>query len=86
MRDKRGPLGRTVGAVAGSLASAARRSQAAATTRVVVYDAGGYPTLLRPGSPEHTALAEPAERLIAAAREGRPRGRGSEGEGSSEPV
>ena len=73
MREKRGPIGRTVGAVAGSLASAARRNQAAATTRVVIYDSAGHPTLLRPGSPEYTELAEPAERLIAIAREGRPR-------------
>jgi hypothetical protein len=72
--------------VAGSLASAARRSQAAATTRVVVYDAAGHPSLLRPGSAEHTALAEPAERLIAIAREGRPRRRGGEDEGTSEPA
>ena len=78
MREKRGPIGRTVGAVAGSLANAARRSQAAATTRVVVYDAAGHPTMLRPGSPEYTAIAEPAERLISIAREGRPR-RGSSG-------
>jgi hypothetical protein len=73
VREKRGPIGRTVGAVAGSLASAARRNQAAAATRVVVYDAAGHPTLLRPGTPEYTAIAEPAERLIAIAREGRPR-------------
>jgi hypothetical protein len=73
MREKRGPIGRTVGAVAGSLANAARRSQAAATTRVVVYDSAGHATMLRPDSPEHTAIAEPAERLIAVAREGRPR-------------
>jgi hypothetical protein len=73
MREKKGPLSRTVGAVAGSIASAARRSQAAATTRVVVYDAEGHSTMLRPGSPEHTAIAEPAERLISIAREGRPR-------------
>jgi hypothetical protein len=72
VREKRGAFGRTVGAVAGSLASAARRSQAAAATRVVVYDGAGHATLLRPGSPEHTAIAEPAERLIAVAREGRP--------------
>jgi hypothetical protein len=80
MKDKRGPLGRTVGAVAGSLASAARRSQASATTRVVVYDRGGHPNLLRPGTPEHNAVAGPAERLIATAREGRPRGRTSAAE------
>ena len=85
MREKRGPLGRTVGAVAGSLASAARRSQAAAMTRVVVYDSAGHANLLRPGSAEHTAIAEPAERLIAIAREGRPRRRGAEADNASEP-
>jgi hypothetical protein len=78
VREKRGPLSRTVGAVAGSLANAARRNQAAATTRVVVYDAAGHPKVLRPGSPEYTAIAEPAERLIAIAREGRPRRRAVE--------
>jgi hypothetical protein len=78
MREKRGPIGRTVGAVAGSLANAARRSQAAAATRVVVYDAEGHATVLRPGSAEYDALAEPAERLIAIAREGRPRRRGAD--------
>jgi len=73
MREKRGPLGRTVGAVAGGLRGAARRSQAAATTRVVVYDADGHATMLQPESPQYTAIAEPAERLIQIAREGRPR-------------
>jgi hypothetical protein len=73
MREKRGPISRTVGAVAGSLANAARRSQAAATTRVVVYDAEGHAKLLQHGSAEYTAIAEPAERLIGIAREGRPR-------------
>jgi hypothetical protein len=57
--------------VAGSISSAARRSQIAATARVLVYDSGGQPTLLRPDSPEHAALAEPAARLIALAREAR---------------
>ena len=83
MREKRGPLGRSVGAVASSLANAARRSQAAAATRVVVYDAEGHATALRPGTDEHTAIAEPAERLIAIAREGRPR-RGGGASGASE--
>jgi hypothetical protein len=86
MREKRGPIGRTVGVVAGSLASAARRSQAAVTTRVVVYDAAGHATLLRPGTPEHDGIAEPGERLIALAREGRPRRRAAEDEGPAEPA
>jgi hypothetical protein len=87
VREKRGPLSRTVGAVAGSLANAARRSQVAATTRVVVYDSAGHATLLRPDTPEHTAIAEPAERLIELAREGRPRRRGADAaDGGSEPA
>jgi hypothetical protein len=83
MREKRGPLGRTVGAVAGSLANAARRSQLAATRRVVVYDSAGHATMLRPDTPEHTAIAEPAERLIEIARDGRQRRRGTEATESS---
>jgi hypothetical protein len=87
VREKRGPLSRTVGAVAGSLANAARRSQLAATTRVVVYDSAGHATLLRPDTPEHTAIAEPAERLIELAREGHPRRRGADAADSgSEPA
>jgi hypothetical protein len=85
VREKRGALGRTVGAVAGSLASAARRSQAAGVTRVVVYDSAGHATLLRPESPSHAAIAEPAEKLIALAREGRPPSRGSTSEAAPEP-
>jgi hypothetical protein len=73
--------------VAGSLASAARRGQLAATTRVVVYDSAGHATMLRPETPEHTAIAEPAERLIEIAREGRQRRRGTDsGDGASEPA
>ena len=86
MREKRGPIGRTVGVVAGSLASAARRSQAAAATRVMVYDAAGHATLLRPGTREHDGIAEPAERLIATAREGRPRRRGAEEDAPPDPA
>jgi hypothetical protein len=74
MKERKGPMRRTVGVVADGLASAARRSQAAGATRVVVYDAAGHSTLLRPDTPEHTALAEPAQRLIAIAREDSPRG------------
>lgn len=73
MKERKGPIGRAVGVVSESLASAARSSRAAATTRVVLYDAAGHARLLRADTPEHTALSEPAERLIAIAREGRPR-------------
>ena len=65
MREKRGPLGRTVGALADSIASAARRSgPRAREPRVVVYDAAGHATLLRPESPEHARVVEVADRMI----------------------
>jgi hypothetical protein len=71
MREKKGAIGRTMGIVAGSVASAARRGQASATTRVVIYDRAGLASMLRPGTPEHAAIAEPAETLIALARDPR---------------
>ena len=66
MREKRGRLGRTVGALADSIASAARRTgPRAREPRVVVYDARGHATLLRPESPEHGRIVELADRMIA---------------------
>ena len=65
MREKRGRLGRTVGALADSIASAARRTgPRAGEPRVVVYDADGHATLLRPESPEHARIVELADRMI----------------------
>jgi hypothetical protein len=65
MRERRGRIGRTVGAVADSIASAARRSgPRPGEPRVVVYDAGGHATLLRPDSPEHKRILDAAERMI----------------------
>jgi hypothetical protein len=70
MRERRGRLGRTVGAVADSIASAARRGgPRAGEARVVVYDAAGHSTLLRSGTPEHEQIADAAERMIALWRE-----------------
>jgi hypothetical protein len=66
MREKRGRLGRTVGALADSIASAARRTgPRAREPRVVVYDAAGHATLLRPESPEHARIVELADRMVA---------------------
>ena len=66
MRERRGRIGRTVGAVADSIASAARRGgPRPGVPRVVVYDAAGHATLLRSGTPEHEQLIDVAERMIA---------------------
>ena len=73
MRERRGRLGRTVGAVADSIASAARRGgQRPGETRVVVYDSAGHAMLLRTGTPEHEQIADAAERLIALWRDPQP--------------
>ena len=66
MRERRGRIGRTVGAVADSIASAARRGgPRPAEPRVVIYDRAGHGTLLRSGTPEHEQLIDIAERMIA---------------------
>jgi hypothetical protein len=66
MRERRGRLGRTVGAVADSIASAARRTgPRAGEPRVVVYDVAGHATLLRPDTPEHERILAISERMIA---------------------
>ena len=70
MRERRGRLGRTVGAVADSIASAARRTgPRPGAPRAVVYDAAGHATLLRPGTPEHEQIVDIAERMIGLWRE-----------------
>jgi hypothetical protein len=70
MRERRGRIGRTVGAVADSIASAARRGgPRPGEQRVVVYDRAGHAALLRSGTPEHEQLIDVAERMIALWRE-----------------
>jgi hypothetical protein len=65
MRERRGRIGRTVGALADSLASASRsRGARGGAPRVVIYDRGGHATLLRPGTPEHEQLVDTADRMI----------------------
>ena len=65
MRARRGPFGRTVGAVADSIASAARRGgPRPGEPRVVVYDGAGHATLLRPADPHQERILDIAERMI----------------------
>jgi hypothetical protein len=70
MRERRGRIGRTVGAAVDSIASAARRTgPRAGEPRAVVYDRAGHATLLRPGTPEHERVVGLAEELIGLWRE-----------------
>ena len=66
MRERRGPIGRTVGAAVDSIASAARRGgPRAGEPRAVVYDRAGHSTLLRSGSAEHERIVGLADELIS---------------------
>jgi hypothetical protein len=66
MRERRGPLGRTVGAAVDSIASATRRGgPRAGEPRAVIYDSAGHGTLLRPGTPDHERLVAFADELVA---------------------
>jgi hypothetical protein len=66
VRQARGALGRIADSVAGSL----RRRQQTREPRAVVFDAGGHPRRVPPGSAEHRALIETAERLVELAGAG----------------
>ena len=65
MREKRGPLARTVGAVTEGLAGAARRRQSEREGRAILYDSRGRPTLVPAGGADHAALVETADELLA---------------------
>jgi hypothetical protein len=70
MRERRGRIGRTVGAAVDSIASAARRTgPRAGEPRAVVYDRAGHATLLRPGTPEQERVVALADELIGLWRE-----------------
>jgi hypothetical protein len=65
MRERRGRIGRTVGAAYDSIASAARRGgPRPGEPRVVVYDAAGHATLLRRDTTDHERMVALAEELI----------------------
>jgi hypothetical protein len=66
MRERRGRIGRTVGAAVDSIASAARRGgPRAGEPRAVVYDRAGHATVLRPETPDHERIVALADELIA---------------------
>jgi hypothetical protein len=64
-------LGRTVGAIADSVASAARGRQAGAHPRVVVYDRAGHSRLLKPDTPDYERLLDTASAILEIVAESR---------------
>jgi hypothetical protein len=70
MKERRGPLVRTVGMVAETVAGTVRRRRQGRMPRALVYDAEGHPRLVPPGE-AHDRLVEIAETLVAMAAEER---------------
>ena len=71
MKERRGPLVRTVGLVAETVAGTVRRRRQGRMPRALVYDADGHPRLVPPGSEAHERLVEIAETLVTLAAEER---------------
>jgi hypothetical protein len=71
MKERKGPLGRTVDIVADTVAGTVRRRRQGRMPRALVYDAGGHPRLVPPGSDAHERMVELAESLVALAAEER---------------
>jgi hypothetical protein len=71
MKERRGPLSRTVDLVAGTVAGTVRRRRQGRMPRALVYDADGHSRLVPPGSEAHERLVELAESLVALAAEER---------------
>jgi len=71
MKERRGPLGRTVGMVAETVAGTVRRRRQGRMPRALVYDADGHPRVVAPGGEAHERLVELTETLIALAAEER---------------
>jgi len=82
VKDRKGPLGRTVDIVADTVAGTMRRRRQGRTPRALVYDVDGHPRLVAPGSDEHEQLVELAESLVVLAAEER----GGEPEPAEDPL
>jgi len=71
MKERKGPLGRTVDIVAGTVADTVRRRRQARVPRALVFDAEGNPRVVPAGSEAHERLIEIAESLVTLAAEER---------------
>ena len=61
MKDRQDSL---AARIAGTIAGGVRRRQEQREPRAVTYDASGEPRVVAPGSDEHAAMIESAERLV----------------------
>ena len=71
MKERKGPLGRTVDLVADTVSGTVQRWRQSRMPRALVYDADGHSRLVPPGTERHEKLVELAESLVALAAEER---------------
>jgi hypothetical protein len=71
MKERKGPLGRTVDIVTDTVAGTVRRRRQGRAPHALVYDEAGHPRLVPPGSGPHERMVELAESLVALAAEER---------------
>jgi hypothetical protein len=71
MKERKGPLARTVDLVADTVSGTVRRRRQSRMPRALVYDEDGHPRLVAPGTEQHEKLVELAESLVALAAEER---------------
>ena len=71
MKERQGPLGRTVSLVTETVAGTVRRRRQGRMPRALVYDAEGHPRLVPPGGDAHERMVELAESLVQLAAEER---------------
>ena len=82
MKERKGPLGRTVDIVADTVAGTMRRRRQGRMPRALVYDADGHPRVVPPGGEPHERMVELAETLVTLAAEER----GGEPEPADDPL
>ena len=69
--QRRNPLGKTVGMVAGTVLDSMRRRREQRAPRALVFDADEQPRVVAAGTAGYERLAETAEALVAFANERR---------------
>lgn len=65
MKQRKGPVQKTVGGLSDSVVGAVRRRQQERAPRVTLYDASGHARVLGPDADGHAELVATAEEIVA---------------------
>jgi hypothetical protein len=67
VRERKGPVQKTVGGVADSVIGAVRRRQQDRAPRVTLYDSAGHARVVPPDADGHAEIVATAEEIVALA-------------------